>query len=149
MIKVVYLGINVSDCQLAECLRANASGKWLPVMCEVAYWYNNSLPSLRLPLPPFHLLPVWVRIPGWLLRGPLCSQTKGLLSLRVAERLVSGMRSFCWRVSERKRCHSGLESEIMLVSWVGGSLCVSTCPSLAWLAVLGKLIWTFQASSYS
>ncbi len=117
MIKVVYLGINVSDCQLAECLRANASGKWLPVMCEVAYWYNNSLPSLRLPLPPFHLLPVWVRIPGWLLRGPLCSQTKGLLSLRVAERLVSGMRSFCWRVSERKRCHSGLESEIMLVSW--------------------------------
>lgn len=42
---------------------------------------------------------------------------------------------------ERKRCHLRLESEIMLVawdggrmSWVGGSLCMYTCPSLAWLA---------------
>lgn len=143
MIKVVYLRINVSDCQLAECLWANANGKWLLVMCEVAYWYHNSSPSLQLPLPPFHLLPVWVRkIPGWLLRGPLCSWTKGLLTL-------SGWQSAsfpAWGHSvggerERKRCHSGLESEIMLVAWdggrmslVGGSLCMYTSPSLAWLA---------------
>lgn len=118
MIKVVYLGINVSDCQLAERLWANANSKWLLVMCEVAYWYNNSLPSLQLPLPPFHLLPVWVRkIPGWLLRGPLCSWTKGLLSLRVAECLVSGMRSFCWR---RERGRDVIQNLNRRLCWLLG-----------------------------
>lgn len=158
MIKVVYLGINVSDCQLAECLCANANGKWLLVMCEVAYWYNNSSPSLRLPLPPFHLLPVWVRkIPGWLLRGPLCSWTKGLLTL-------SGWQS-AWFPAWGHSVGGEREEEMSFRTWIGDYAgCLGwRQDELGWRefvyvhksqlglvsTMFGKLIWTVacQASS--
>lgn len=97
--------------QMTERVRANVATQ------SHCWWCTGSLIGAiilqrlsSLPFRPFHLLPVWVRkIPGWLLRGPLCAGTKGLLSLRVAECLVSGMRSFWWR----------REEELSFRTWIG------------------------------